>query len=505
MPTATANTDPVYLAAFEAERAAVLRRRIVWCMGILMVLLGISFVGSCFEYINYDEGITSLEVLALGVLQDVSILGMVLSTLFYVLGNRPDRRRLVRAISISTIATMFLASGFEIRGNLLVPTDFTSSPVLTPADAPLWATRWALATHAVLTALPLIVIPMRSAESIRIVIGCCAAFALLVGLLTGVDAATFARHAALAVVLPIPPMAWSHWRFLRFDAQFQHKDLQGRFSELSAELVQARRLHEALFPAPIDHGPVRITFTYEPMREIGGDFLFIHPASPPESSGTHPSSPPIWVVLIDVSGHGVPAALAVNRLHGELLRIFADAPPDAPADLITRLNRFVGLSLAPQAIFATAIVLRIGPSATSSGGLLQWCNAGHPPALLRSVAGKVHPLEPTATMLGVLDPDEFTADTRSLPIVPGDVAVAFTDGLPETRGPGGELLGFEAVQRTLADHASGPAQALTAAAAAYRVGRATDDILVVEIALAAQPAPTPHSGQADPAPIPRRS
>ena len=91
----------------------------------------------------------------------------------------------------------------------------------------------------------------------------------------GAGVAVGFEYGALALAAVVPGMAFSAWRYARFDAQFRHRDLQGRFGELSKELGHARRLHEALFPAPIEDGPVRVRFVYEPMREFGGDFVFV--------------------------------------------------------------------------------------------------------------------------------------------------------------------------------------------------------------------------------------
>ncbi len=470
--------DAAYWVAFEAERARVLRRRMVWCMSILLGILAFSALGTVFELQEYIEGKgTPRDVIVMGVLDDVALVCLVVATMLYVLAGKPNRRRLVWAITISTIAMTAVATYFEIRRAMEYPTSFLGEPMVVPDPRPV-AWNWALFAYWLLITVPLLVIPMRFGESIRLIAGCCVVYVGVCIWTIGGTPGLIAGHAALAILGAIPAAGFSHWRFLRFDAQFQHNELKGRFGELSAELSQARTLHEALFPAPIDDGPVRIRYVYEPMREIGGDFLFVRRVE----------GGPMFVVLIDVSGHGVPAALAVNRLHGELVRMFGAAGRAAggaqsmsAAEVITNLNEYVHLTLADQCVFATAVCLKIDRG--SGGGSLEWANAGHPPALVRSGAGALHRLEPTATMLGVLEPGVFACESRSMPIAPGDRIVAYTDGLPETRDAEGAELGMKRVEEIVGRAESDIRAALTTAAAAHRVGRLADDMLVVEVEL----------------------
>ena len=496
----------------------------VWCLGVLLALVGIGILGSIGEYGEYLRGEgTPREVVVHGVLEDVSLGALLVATLLYVLRARPDRRRLVRAITISTIVIMAVTAYFEIYRSMQYPTDLLGN--LTPGvDPALWACRWAMVAHGLFVIIPLVIVPMRWAESAWIVAGCWIAYMLLIVLQGHAPPLMAAAYGVLAVLIALPPVAFSHWRYQRFDAQFQHQHLRGRYGEISAELVEARRLHESLFPQPITDGPVRVRFVYQPMRQIGGDFLFIHSADSAEGGG------PLYVVLIDVSGHGVASALAVNRLHGELLRLFAaqragpgspaPLPPISAGQIIDQLNTYVHAALAPQCVFATAICLKIDPGASAasradeSEAVVEWCNAGHPPALLRSRTGAVHRLDPTATMLGVLEPEIYNPKSRRIGIVPGETLIAYTDGLPECRDEDGrelgmsrieELLGVDSPRASIDGPAPRLAESIAQAAAAHRGGegvRITDDMLVVEISLST-PAVVPSSAAPITPPSPR--
>jgi serine phosphatase RsbU (regulator of sigma subunit) len=507
-PTTTfALADPAYHAAFDVERARVLRQRTVVALAILLVLLLFSAIGSFAEYQEaLQNERTPWIVFFLGVLYDVCVAALAIAMLGYVLTRKPDRKRLVVAITLWTVATVAVAIYFESRRGAMAPTDWVGDPVPN-ADPRIFACRWALAAFCLIVSLSLLLIPMRLRESRWIAAGSVLAFVAILPFVTGVAAPTTIAYTLLASLFAVAAMLFSHWRYQRFDANFEHRELKGRYGELSSEMASARRLHESLFPPPDQHGALHVGYVYEPMREIGGDFLFMPPRDPARA---HDRA--TYIVLIDVSGHGIASALAVNRLHGELTRIFAaaDNSPLSPGDVIAALNSYVYLTLAPQGVFATGICLHAEhqPGSKSPALRLRWASAGHPPAMLKShsrgtnpAGGTVHQLGTTATMLGVLENELFTHGEQSIPIVPGDVIIAYTDGLIETREQSGRDFGIPAVERIVREwrgtpqHHDAPlAHALMNAALRHRgTGRVTDDTLIVEISVnAEQPNESPR-------------
>lgn len=261
--------------------------------------------------------------------------------------------------------------------------------------------------------------------------------------------------------------------------------LQRRYGEVRRELVDARRIHEALFPRPCIDGPLRFSYRYEPMRQIGGDYLYacfsgpiaVHPpAQGPRVAGR------LNVVIMDVTGHGIPAALTVNRLHGELQRVFAEDPEIGPGDVLKLLNRYVHLTLASHSVYVTALCVRV--DATHSA--LEYASGGHPPAFLRAVDGTVHDLPSTAIVLGACGDADFHAEPRKMAFGPGDVLVAYTDGAIEARDKSGRMLSIQGFQRWMAaelpDPEIGWCATLLERVERFRHGPPADDTLIVEIA-----------------------
>ncbi len=288
----------------------------------------------------------------------------------------------------------------------------------------------------------------------------------------------------LSPLIAVPGGLICWWRHSRFRSRFHYRALRGRYSQMKQELTDARRIHEALFPAPITNGSLRFNFVYQPMRQIGGDFLYIHrfPGLAAVDDKASPDVEPLNIVIIDVTGHGIPAALTVNRLHGELERIFAEQPDIEPGDVLTSLNRYVHLTLANHSVYATALCLRIDPA----GDALDWASGGHPPAFVRTIDGRLDRLDSTAFVLGACHGADFKAGQQTMRFARGDVLIAYTDGATEARNDRGQMLRVEGLQRIIAglrpEDASwgGWSGAVLRAVDQHRFGPPADDTLVVE-------------------------
>lgn len=276
---------------------------------------------------------------------------------------------------------------------------------------------------------------------------------------------------AFSPLLAMPGMIWCWARHSKRTQDFKYRFMSSRYTEMRRELVDARKIHESLFPEPIDTGVLRLTFEYEPMRQIGGDFLYTHclRRSEPDS--------PVSIVLLDVTGHGIPAALTVNRLHGELERVFAETPSISPGEVLKLLNRYVHLTLATHSIYVTAFCARVDPD----GGTLEYASGGHPPGFLRAVDGTIEELSSTSFVLGACADDAFDAQARSLRFGPGDAMLAYTDGAIEATGPDGKMLRITGLQGMLAQAAALDPGAWAATfreqVVAFRGGPPADDTL----------------------------
>jgi sigma-B regulation protein RsbU (phosphoserine phosphatase) len=204
--------------------------------------------------------------------------------------------------------------------------------------------------------------------------------------------------------------------------------LIGRVAEQEAmkrELDIARDVQAGLLPqkrpavAGLDYdGTCRMA------REVGGDYFDFLDLG----AGR------LGLALGDISGKGVSAALLMASLQA-LLRSIARHSVDEPAALVKQINESLAEST-DSSKFATFFYAVYDPASKT----LSYVNAGHnPPLLLRAGTTVVSRLRPTGMALG-FDRDAAYGEGRET-LAPGDLLLAFTDGLTEALSESGEEFG----------------------------------------------------------------
>jgi serine phosphatase RsbU (regulator of sigma subunit) len=285
----------------------------------------------------------------------------------------------------------------------------------------------------------------------------------------------------IAPVVGAPGLGICIWRMTSFHRSFDHRMVRQAFGSLKRELIDARRVHESLFPEPITDGHLRLWYSYQPMRQIGGDYLHVHE----DRRGR------VHLALIDVTGHGIAAALTVNRLAGEIERLHAEGLETAdlnndgqldPGELLAALNRYLWLTLSHHGVYATALCACLEPGDEHRPARVTWASGGHPPAYLRRGDGRIDELESTTFMLGAVAPDVFGHEDESIDLRPGDCLVAYTDGAFENKDRAGQAFGLRRLRETVALSPRTAVEAvdfLRETIDAYRYGPTEDDILIV--------------------------
>ena len=225
-----------------------------------------------------------------------------------------------------------------------------------------------------------------------------------------------------------------------------------RQSALEQEFKSARELQQLLIPETLPDVPgFTLTSAYRPDQEVGGDFFQIIPI---EGGST-------LVILGDVSGKGLKAAMAVSLIVGAI-RVLADENPD-PAQLLTQLNHSLHGRL--QGGFATCVALRLDPS-----GRCAIASAGHPAPFLNAAELNL----PGALPLGLMPAASYEETT--LQLSQGDRLALYTDGMLEARNQSGELYGYARLEALFATRPN----AEQATKAAINFGQ-DDDITVLTL------------------------
>ena len=198
------------------------------------------------------------------------------------------------------------------------------------------------------------------------------------------------------------------------------------------ELQTARRIQSSILPRTLPElNGLRIAARYEPMTAVAGDFYdFIQI-----------DDQRVTILVADVSGHGVPAAMIASMMKVA----FADQTPHAsdPARILSNLNTTFGTLLDGQ--FVTAACALIDLSAQT----VTYAGAGHPPALLVRTCGEIVELAENGFFLGPFR--HATYANTSAPFGPGDKLVLYTDGIIEATVAGGEIFGGDRLREFARD------------------------------------------------------
>lgn len=466
---------------FEAETERLLRVRFLWFLGLVgtMYLLGTlilaSMLGSAFMSDSMLPGGAGMQLRVkftqlLGGEYGIAAIGaLTLADLcvFAFVGFKVTKHRLKREALLRLTQNFLIYRG--LVDVVLMCIQSPSMPVYFP---------WSICSYHVLACLFL---PWTPSQAARPMLPILLGHSLGV-LLFGPAAAGWKAFWIIFSCFAMGPGSLiAYFKHSRRLDRFRQRMIQARFGEMRRELLDARRIHEALFPPASIFGSLKLDYLYQPMRQIGGDYLYARCLRRVHEAG---EACVLNIVLMDVTGHGIPAALTVNRLYGELERIYGEDPEAGPGEVLCALNRYVHLTLANHSVFATALCMQID----EQRGLIRFASGGHPPAYLCGINGHVDQLDSTACVLGAFHPSGFEALEESRPFLPGDTLLAYTDGALESRNADGRMLGITGMTRVIATchrpesaGRGGLASAVLTRVEAHRFGPPEDDTLVVEI------------------------
>jgi sigma-B regulation protein RsbU (phosphoserine phosphatase) len=237
----------------------------------------------------------------------------------------------------------------------------------------------------------------------------------------------------LSILILLPPLTYATIASLRFIF------LEKRAGEREKELEAARTIQQKLLPTgPPAIPELEVAAVNIPALEIGGDYY----------DWVTLSDGSVLVTVADVSGKGVSAALLMSHLQASF---HAEASAETEtAPLVSAIDASLFRSTGSDR-YATGFFVRLFPHT----GSLQYCNAGHNPALLIR-DGSLQLCEPTGPALATFEDAKF--EQRMCPFTSGDLLVIYSDGITEATSRL-ELYGEERLQALAARLAVGPLSA----------------------------------------------
>lgn len=216
----------------------------------------------------------------------------------------------------------------------------------------------------------------------------------------------------------------------RRDLQTRLVSLQRDYAELHTAIFEAAQVHRRLCaPRLLHFADFEIASEIFAVRHLPGDFFTVE-----EKDGN------VILALGDICGKGLAAGMWTTHVAG-LVQAHATRT-SIPEEIIHRVNSDLCLMSALRP-FASLFLAKLD----SITGVLNYCSAGHPPALVLRANGQVELLSEGGLLLGVLSDAVYAHGTLQLGL--GDTLLVYSDGIVESLNKAGEEFGFARLERQL--------------------------------------------------------
>jgi sigma-B regulation protein RsbU (phosphoserine phosphatase) len=225
----------------------------------------------------------------------------------------------------------------------------------------------------------------------------------------------------------------------------EKEKLEHEMARKDAELEIAADIQRSFLPETIPQ--IRgfdIAATSLPAKEVGGDFFDVVPLEVIPLSEKR-----MGILIADVSGKGVPAALfmALSRV---IVRV-SSTWFKIPREIISHANVIISAD-SKTGMFVTLFYGVLDEKENK----LTYVNAGHnPPIIIRGSGGDVEELESTGVAIGIMDDAEYSQEEVGLS--PGDVVLLYTDGVTEAINDKEEMFEVDRLVNTIKDSSAGTA------------------------------------------------
>ncbi len=236
-----------------------------------------------------------------------------------------------------------------------------------------------------------------------------------------------------------------------------------QLNEIQKELEVACRIQLSILPVEFPNSThFRVAARYVPMTSVAGDFYDYIVADDHQAG----------LLIADVSGHGVPAALIASMV--KLAAASQRAVAADPSRLLSGMNSALFGNTQDQ--FVTAAYVHLNSESQD----LRYSAAGHPPMLLLRSGGVIE-IEENGLMLAAFDFAKYSTATHKLE--PGDRILLYTDGIVEASNAAGDFFGrdalFESLRKTTGLSPSGAADSIMSSVRQWSAKQDDDLTLLV--------------------------
>jgi sigma-B regulation protein RsbU (phosphoserine phosphatase) len=237
---------------------------------------------------------------------------------------------------------------------------------------------------------------------------------------------------------PLPVLDHIGFAILLFSLAYVALELvfanERRLLAVDSELEIARNIQIAILPRGVPATRnLRMRATYRPMTAVAGDFYEFVPIDEAR----------VGILVADVAGHGVPAALIASMIKVAMQAVASGA--DDPGAVLMGLNRVLPGQRSSQLISAAYLWL------DTDNKTARYSAAGHPP-LLRWAQGQLDRIESNGFLLGMVQ--ECAYPVATMAIQSGERFLLYTDGVIDVENGRGEFFGDSKLEEVVRDNQS---------------------------------------------------
>ncbi|NOY60629.1 MAG: SpoIIE family protein phosphatase [Calditrichaeota bacterium] len=224
-------------------------------------------------------------------------------------------------------------------------------------------------------------------------------------------------------------------RRLQILLESQQEKIQEYHKAIERDLNLAKKVQDSLVPQYMDNGELAVGIEYLPMIGLGGDFADIYD----NQKGN------VFLTIIDVTGHGIAAALMVNRLCSEVGKLVREELD--PRRVLYELNHFFCDSFQNTGMFVTVMSVKIDLDL----GILTYSGSAHPAGLLyRQQEKKLLKLQSQNAIIGFEESGLHSFKQGQVFLQKDDRIILYTDGIIESENAQNKAFGLAGLRDSLA-------------------------------------------------------
>lgn len=216
-------------------------------------------------------------------------------------------------------------------------------------------------------------------------------------------------------------------RELKRQIKKQQRKLKEHQELLERDLKLAETVQKTLIPEPVDNEKIVVNVLHKPIIGVGGDYADLY----------YDRKHTIYLTIVDVTGHGIAAALIVNRVCSDVRKLVREGR--TPKEILFHLNNFIIDSFYGTGMFLTVFSCLIN----LANKQLIYAGSAHPALLFwRAATEEFLRLDSQNPIIGFEKNRENFFVEEVIPIYSGDKLLLYTDGLVDVENENNSPLGI---------------------------------------------------------------